>query len=233
MRADALQNRQRLLDAARTMFQENGLDVTVAEIADAAGIGRGTVFRNFPTKDHLIAAVVSDLIQEGIAANSELLQTSTDDTEIVFTLISDMAGFQQANRAVLEAVTEEFLVYPEMQRAHAKMLTLMDAVLDRGKRAGAIRPEVTPMDVMSLLKGMCMNPRMLDGSNPRHDAALPWSWSVLRSVHPVTHARSVAPHRRSLQPHRQRSPSLRPRPLRPSRASRGRTRARRPRRARR
>jgi AcrR family transcriptional regulator len=166
MRADALQNRQRLLDAARTMFQENGLDVTVADIADAAGIGRGTVFRNFPTKDHLIAAVVSDLIQEGIAANGELLETSTDDTEIVFRLITDMAGFQQANRAVLEAVTDEFLVYPEMQQAHARMLTLMDAVLDRGKRAGAIRPEVTPMDVMSLLKGMCMNPRMLDGSNP-------------------------------------------------------------------
>lgn len=166
MRADALQNRQRLLEAARTMFQEHGLDVTVGEIADAAGIGRGTVFRNFPTKDHLIAAVVSDAIREGLEAGRTLLATATDDTEIVFQLISDLSGFQQTNRAVLEAVADEFLAYPEMQAAHMEMLQLMNEVLDRGKSAGAIRPEVTAMDVLTLLKGMCMNPRLLDGSDP-------------------------------------------------------------------
>ena len=58
MRQDALRNRERLLEAADTMFREHGVEVSVGEIADAAGVGRGTLFRNFKNKDALIAAVL-------------------------------------------------------------------------------------------------------------------------------------------------------------------------------
>jgi len=165
MRADALQNRERLLAAATTMFSEHGLDVSVGEIADAAGIGRATVFRNFPTKDHLIAAVVSERMSEAAAAAGKLLESETDDAEIVFKLIEDIAGRQQANRALLEVLSEEWFAYPEMQAAHAELLGAVDAVLERGKRAGSVRPEVTSDDVLVLLKGMCMNPAIFDASN--------------------------------------------------------------------
>ena len=58
LRADAERNRRRLLAAAAQLFREQGLDVGVAEIAQCAGVGRATLFRNFPTKQDLIAAIV-------------------------------------------------------------------------------------------------------------------------------------------------------------------------------
>src|SRR5438270_11022669 len=67
MRADAERNRRRLLDAATEMFCERGLDVGVGEIAQQAGVGRGTLFRNFPSKEHLIAAIVVERMGESIS----------------------------------------------------------------------------------------------------------------------------------------------------------------------
>ena len=60
-RADAERNRRSLLDAAEELFRTRGLDVGVGEIAERAGVGRGTLFRNFPTKEDLIAAIRSSL----------------------------------------------------------------------------------------------------------------------------------------------------------------------------
>jgi AcrR family transcriptional regulator len=165
MRADALENRKRLLDAANTMFREHGIEVSVAEIADAAGVGRGTVFRNFPTKDHLIAAVVSERMLEVLAAWRMLVKSSVDDAELMFTFITEMVVRQQENRALLEAVSDELIThpetYPEMCQAHETLLELMDEVIRRGQAAGSVRPEITPMDVMLLIKGMCMAPSFI------------------------------------------------------------------------
>jgi AcrR family transcriptional regulator len=161
MRADALQNRQRLLVAADAMFREHGIDVTVGEIADAAGVGRGTLFRNFRSKDHLIAAVCSQRMQEAIDVGRELLAEQKDE-ELIFTFITDIVARQQANRALMEAISDEFFAYPEMLAAHDAFLEVLGALLERGRRAGSVRPEVTEMDVMTLIKGMCMNPMMSD-----------------------------------------------------------------------
>ena len=67
LRADAERNRRRLLDAATEIFCERGLDVGVGEIAERAGVGRGTLFRNFPSKEHLIAAIVVERMRESAA----------------------------------------------------------------------------------------------------------------------------------------------------------------------
>jgi AcrR family transcriptional regulator len=164
MRVDALQNRQRLLDAADAMFREHGIEVGVGEIADAAGVGRGTLFRNFSSKDHLIVAVVSARMQDAVDAGRELLQTHDDDAELVFTFIDDIIGRQQANRALMEAISDEFFAYPEMLAAHDALLEVLNQLLERGKRAGSIRAELDGMDVLTLIKGICMNPLALDGS---------------------------------------------------------------------
>ena len=73
MRADAERNRRRLLDAATEMFCERGLDVGVGEIAQHAGVGRGTLFRNFPSKEHLIAAILVERITESIRRGRDAL----------------------------------------------------------------------------------------------------------------------------------------------------------------
>ena len=64
LRADAERNRKRLLDAAAAVFAEHGLEASTAEIARRAGVGHGTVFRRFPTKDDLVAAIVVDRLGE-------------------------------------------------------------------------------------------------------------------------------------------------------------------------
>ncbi|MEV8610379.1 helix-turn-helix domain-containing protein [Amycolatopsis sp. NPDC051373] len=62
MRADAVRTRKALVAAAAEVFARSGADATVAEIAARAGIGKGTVFRHFPTKDDLLAAIVGDAV---------------------------------------------------------------------------------------------------------------------------------------------------------------------------
>ena len=73
-RADAERNRRRLLDAAAELFGERGLDVGVAEIAQRAGVGRATLFRNFPTKEDLIAAIVVDAMSDAAGLGHALLE---------------------------------------------------------------------------------------------------------------------------------------------------------------
>ena len=74
LRADAQRNRRRLIEAATELFSERGLDVGVADIAARAGVGRGTLFRNFPSKEHLIAAIVVERMRESIARAREALE---------------------------------------------------------------------------------------------------------------------------------------------------------------
>ena len=64
LRADAARNRTRVLDAARTAFAEAGLDVGVEEIARRAGVGKGTLYRRFPTKEALVRAIFEDILGE-------------------------------------------------------------------------------------------------------------------------------------------------------------------------
>ena len=64
LRRDAAQNRQRLLDAAEQVFAERGLEASVDEVARVAGVGMGTLYRRFPTKEALIAELVRELLED-------------------------------------------------------------------------------------------------------------------------------------------------------------------------
>ena len=157
MRQDALRNRERLLEAADAMFREHGVEVSVGEIADAAGVGRGTLFRNFKNKDALIAAVVVVRLGEVMEFGRELLEHDPDDAEVAFKFVTGLVERQEENKALLQSVTDVlFMAVPELNRAHAAMMELMGALLVRGKRVGAIRPEATATDLMMLIKGLCM-----------------------------------------------------------------------------
>lgn len=158
MRKDAQANRERLLEAADRMFREHGIEVSVGDIAAAAGVGRGTLFRNFPSKDALIAAVVVVRFREALDFGRQLLVDDPDDAEVTFTFVAGLVERQEENRALLQALSDDFLMgAPEVQKTHAALLELMGALLARGKRAGSIRPEATPTDLLTLIKGLCMS----------------------------------------------------------------------------
>lgn len=153
-RSDALRNRQRLLAAANEVFSEQGLEAGVGEIAARAGVGRGTLFRNFPTKRDLIAAIVVERMREAMAEGRALID-SGDDREIVFTFVSLIVSRQQSDRALFEAVDDEFLAQPEIRAAHAELVEILDELLARGRAAGSVRAEVGALDLMMLVKGVC------------------------------------------------------------------------------
>jgi AcrR family transcriptional regulator len=162
-RSDAARNRARLLAAAREVFAERGLDGGVGEIADRAGVGRGTLFRNFPTKQDLIAAVLVNKMQQAVTDARELLAGDEAGTA-VFVILEEMVRGQQRERALFEAIADEFLSHPDIQAVHTELLELLDELLDAGKRAGTVRPEIGAVDVMLLTKGVCSAADQLEAS---------------------------------------------------------------------
>ena len=145
------------------MFAERGLDGGVGEIADRAGVGRGTLFRNFPTKQDLIAAVLVSKMQQAVTDARELLAGDEAGTA-VFVILEEMVRGQQRERALFEAISDEFLSHPDIQAVHTELLELLDELLDAGKRAGTVRPEIGAVDVMLLTKGVCSAADQLEAS---------------------------------------------------------------------
>lgn len=154
LRADAERNRRRLLDAAEKLFRERGLDVGVAEIAEAAGVGRGTLFRNFPTKQDLIAAIVIVRMSEASERARSRLD-SPDAGGALFEVLEDIVGAQQLNRALFDAIADTFLADAGIRAAHAEVVDVMEQLLSRAKEAGAVRSDIGAIDVLMLLKGVC------------------------------------------------------------------------------
>jgi len=154
LRADAERNRRRLLDAAESLFCERGLEVGVGEIAQRAGVGRGTLFRNFPSKEHLIAAIVVERMSGAIVRGRALLEDGNPETAL-FEFLEEIVGRQQRDRALFDAVADTFLANPEIRAAHAEVVGVLDGLLERAQQAGAVRGDVSAMDVLMLIKGAC------------------------------------------------------------------------------
>src|SRR4051812_862559 len=159
LRADAERNRRRLLDAAAACFAEQGLDVSVAEIARRAGVGHGTAFRRFPTKDHLVRAIVLDRLEGLSAAARELGELDA--------FLEVMVERQVADRALGEAVGQAVLADPAVGGAHAELLACMDDLVRRGQEAGRVRGDVSGIDVMLLTKGVAAASAPLLDVSPR------------------------------------------------------------------
>jgi AcrR family transcriptional regulator len=165
LRADAERNRRRLLDAAYEVFSERGLDVGVGEIAARAGVGRGTLFRNFATKQDLIAAIVSERMREATAAGRELLKAD-DPGEAVFEFLREIVEGQRTNRALFEAIEDTLLQNEEIAASYDEFVGVLAELVDRAQRSGAIRADVGALDLIVMTKGICEAATALQHVNP-------------------------------------------------------------------
>jgi AcrR family transcriptional regulator len=165
LRADAERNRRRLLDAATAVFCERGLDVGVGEIAERAGVGRGTLFRNFPSKEHLIAAIVVERMHESVERGRAALE-APDPGEALFALIEQAVGIQQTDRALFDALDDEWLANDEIHRAHTELMGVLDTLVRRAQDAGAVRTDISAVDVMMMVKGACETSRSFRQFDP-------------------------------------------------------------------
>ncbi|WP_067692162.1 TetR/AcrR family transcriptional regulator [Nocardia jejuensis] len=141
LRRDAAQNRQRLLDAAELVFTESGMDASVDEIARVAGVGMGTLYRRFPTKDALISALVRKLLDDLVV----IANTARDRT--------DGRGLEQLLYRTGEVIASQRGCLPrlwndeETQALKAEYWRIVAELLVAAKAAGHIREDLTDTDL--------------------------------------------------------------------------------------
>jgi AcrR family transcriptional regulator len=148
LRADAARNRQSLLAAAADEFAERGLDASVADIARRAGVGKGTVFRHFATKDDLLAAIVTDRI-DALEAVGRRLLTAEDPGAALLEFLT--AAAHQRQQRDLSFLQEAGDTNPRVAEARHRMFDLVHRLVDRAREHGAVRADITGADVMLLM----------------------------------------------------------------------------------
>src|SRR3954470_13794013 len=125
LRADAERNRRRILDAAAEAFSESGLDVGVAEIARRAGVGAGTIFRRFATKEDLIAAIVEARVEEVLGAAAECA-AEDDPAEALRGFAFALTGLQARDRGFFDAVSSRIGSDPRLRDQHDRLLEALE-----------------------------------------------------------------------------------------------------------
>jgi len=149
LRADARRNLDRILEAASDAFAELGPDVTTDEIARRAGVGHGTVFRRFPTKDALYAAVIRVRIDELTARAKELLE-EPDTGGALEKLVWLAADSCHRDRWLFEGA-EKCECFAEVSDAKQELHDTVDLIVKRARREGAVRRGVDGRDIGALV----------------------------------------------------------------------------------
>ena len=150
-RADAVRNRARVVQAAIEVLGEKGPAAGIDEVAARAGVGKATVYRSFPTKDDLVAAVALERLRwfgELALAASE----SEDAGAALRGFLEAAAESQRADRMLFAAVAAA-QVTPAMRDARAAVTDAVTALLERGKAQGTVRADAEARDIRMLLHG--------------------------------------------------------------------------------
>ncbi|MDX6690755.1 MAG: hypothetical protein QOG15_2212 [Solirubrobacteraceae bacterium] len=151
-RADAVRNRDRVIEAAQAVFAEFGLDASIDDVAERAGVGRATIYRSFPTKDHLIAGVAVERLQSFESLATHALQEP--DAGVAFrSVLVTIAESQARNRVLLAALRLEG-EEGGLDAARVATSAALGRLMTAGKRQGSVRPDATPEDVRVLLTGL-------------------------------------------------------------------------------
>jgi AcrR family transcriptional regulator len=152
LRSDARRNREAVLVAARQLFADQGLDAQMPDVARAASVGVGTVYRHFPTKDDLIAALVADRF-ERLAQKARDGLERDDPWEAVAEFIRFSAQIQADDRGLCDVMGSR----PDLMGAAAEAAGLPELcakLVKRAQRAGALRRDLTWEDIPMIACGL-------------------------------------------------------------------------------
>ena len=141
LRRDAAENRQRLLDAAATVFSERGLDASVDEIARVAGVGTGTLYRRFPTKDALISELVRQLLSDLVAIATKALDV--EDGSGLEQLMYGTGEVQASHRGCISRMWND----DETTALQSEYRRIVSELLAKAKEYGRIREDATQSDI--------------------------------------------------------------------------------------
>jgi AcrR family transcriptional regulator len=158
LRVDAQRNRDRLLAEAATVFAERGAEAPLEEVARRADVGIGTLYRHFPTRGALIEAVYRHEVAVLCDAAAALLATDPPVEALERWLqrfvdyVAAKRGMAEALRAVIDADSDLFA------DSHRRISEAIDLLVTAGVRAGEIRDDVEPFDLLRAVGGICLAP---------------------------------------------------------------------------
>jgi AcrR family transcriptional regulator len=155
MRADAVRNRQRLLEVALQVLSENG-DAPLDAIAKAAGVGSGTLYRHFPTREALIEAVYQNELTV-LCESAEHLLATQPPRDALRTWLHGFLDYATTKRGLADALRAVIAtgVNP-FENSRARMLASLGMLLAAAAQAGVVRADVEPFDVLTSVSGFSL-----------------------------------------------------------------------------
>ena len=155
MRADAVRNRAKIVEAARGAFSESGLETQMEDVAKQAGVGVGTLYRHFPTKDALVQALIVDKFERLAASAQEALESGADAWESFATLLWQGAEQQLRDRALAQVMASQpASAFQHAAEEQTRLGELMGELLGRAQAAGVVRKDVRPDDIPLVMCGL-------------------------------------------------------------------------------
>lgn len=146
LRRDAQRNRERIVASARTLFAHDGVETSVEEITRHAGVGMGTLYRHFPTKEDLVDAVLADAFEEIVTAAEQAV--SAEDAWAGFTGFLERAlSLHVANRGLKDVLATREHGRRRARAMRVRMQPLLRRLVERAQAQGALRPDFTAEDL--------------------------------------------------------------------------------------
>jgi AcrR family transcriptional regulator len=168
LRVDAQRNLERILEAACAVFAEQGLEASVADVAQRAGVGTATIFRRFPTKDDLVSAMLEQEL-ETVVARAQAAAAADDPAAALAEFFSGAVETFIEDRCFCEASGGDLFERPRIKEFVGELTAALDQLLRRAKAAGAIRRDVVAEDI-----GFLINAVGLAGLRLEHSAPGAW-----------------------------------------------------------
>ncbi len=156
MRADARRNRQRVFDAARELFATPDGDPSMEQIARAAGVGVGTMYRNWPSRSELVEEIYGDDLA-GLRALAVRYRTDNAPWDALVRWLQDYLRHVYAKRGMLAELGAAFDERPELRNeSRRRVIEAAAIVLDPAQSAGFVRTDLTAADLVQLVRGMAL-----------------------------------------------------------------------------
>ena len=162
LRADAQRNRARILEAAETLFAAEGIEVPIDAIAEKAGVGVGTLYRHFQTKEQLAQAILLERLS-ALTVDARGLADAADPAAAFFGFLEHIVAEGAAKRDLLVAVMGAGVDFEQAEVKDA-LRDAVGALLGRAQSVGAVRGDVTPTMVVSLVGATCQAAAPGDGA---------------------------------------------------------------------
>lgn len=153
LRADARRNRERVLEGARAVFAEHGRDAQMDDVARMAGVGVGTVYRHFPTKEALVAALTVSLFEQVLASAERALEIE-DPWEALTAALWEGVAVLSADKAFTEIIGQAEM--PFDSGLQTRMNEVYEQLIERAKASGDLRPDVVMDDFAMFTCGIGM-----------------------------------------------------------------------------